>query len=71
LSGLFFGWGNVKILSDDEKRKAYDTMGHAAFEGPTAGGWPGAEGFVCFYIHFFSLFSLKMRMKMRYERLRE
>lgn len=34
-----------EVLSDDEKRKAYDAMGHAAFEGPTAGGWPGAENF--------------------------
>ncbi|MEZ5668031.1 MAG: molecular chaperone DnaJ [Alphaproteobacteria bacterium] len=32
------------VLKDDEKRAAYDRFGHAAFEGPGAGG-AGARGF--------------------------
>lgn len=35
-----------QVLSDPEKRAAYDQYGHAAFEGPAGGGaGPGAGGF--------------------------
>ncbi|RJF89718.1 molecular chaperone DnaJ [Oleomonas cavernae] len=33
------------VLSDDEKRAAYDRYGHAAFEGPGGGPGGGARGF--------------------------
>jgi molecular chaperone DnaJ len=36
-----------EVLSDKDKRKQYDAVGHAAFEGfrPGGGGWQGFEGF--------------------------
>jgi len=33
-----------EVLSDPEKRAAYDRFGHAAFEGPAGGGGAGAGG---------------------------
>lgn len=34
-----------QVLSDNEKRAAYDRFGHAAFEGPGPRGAPGGAGF--------------------------
>ena len=33
-----------EVLSDDQKKAAYDQMGHAAFEGPSGGGGGGFHG---------------------------
>src|ERR1700722_16206157 len=33
------------VLKDEQKRAAYDRMGHAAFEGGMGGGGPNAGGF--------------------------
>jgi len=44
------------VLSDDQKRKQYDTFGHAAFENGGAGGYGGFGGFGDFMGGFGDIF---------------